>query len=90
MIIRVDWFEKTGKWAYGGDVQIADGTYLWSDNFKEDIVNNQNIINDGWQESDYWYILTRNHPADELSPNFCGFHFYLFEPGSFKGIKKTI
>ena len=90
MIIQVDWFKNSGKWWYGGPLEIRDDTYLWSDDFKQQIVDNQKIIGDNWQESDYYYVVTRNHPGDEMSPNFRGFHFYLFKPGAFKGIKKII
>ena len=87
MIIRVNWFKPTGKWAYGGNVEITDETYIFNDNFKQQIVDNQKELVETWTESDY-FVLTQNHPADDLSPNFKGFHNHLFMPGSFKGIRK--
>lgn len=88
MFIQIDWFKESGKWGYGGEIEIKDNTYLWSDDFKQQIVNNQDIIQDGWQESDYWHVLTSDTHADSLSPNYRGFFKYYFAPGSFKGVKR--
>src|SRR5687767_3640388 len=88
MFIQIDWFKQTGKWAYGGETQVQDGTYLFDEDFKQQIVNNQKIILDGWQDSDFYHIVISDTHADSLSPNYRGFFKYYFAPGSFKGIKK--
>lgn len=89
MIIQVDWFKDSGKWYSGTVVEIPDDCHIWSDNFKQEIVNNQDTMMDGWQNSDY-YVVTRSHAADELSPNSRSFYHRLFNKGDFKGIKKEI
>jgi hypothetical protein len=88
MFIQIDWYRETGKWAYGGEIEIGDGTFLWHNDFKQQIVNNQNIINDGWQDSDYYHVVVSDTHADSLSPNYRGFFKHYFPPGSFNGIRQ--
>ena len=88
MFIQVDWFKSTGKWAYGGEIEVRDDIHIWSDDLKQQIVDNQGIIVDGWQNSDYYHVLTSDTCADSLSPNYRGFFKHYFPPGSFKGIVK--
>jgi len=86
MKIRVTWFKSSGKYYTSGEVEIKDGTYLWSPDFEQQLVNNQEIMQDGWQNSDYYYVLTQDTPESEKHG---GFFFNLFPRGSFKGILKT-
>lgn len=87
MFIKVDWFKSTGKWYGSGVINITDGILLHDAEFKQEIVNNQQILLDGWQENDY-YVVTRETPGDEMSPNFHGFFAHLFMPDAFKGMKR--
>lgn len=88
MFIQIDFFKPTGKWYSGGTVELTDGTYLWKDDFKQQIVNNQKIMCDGWQEHD-WIVVVRDTPANELNPSYNGFFYHLFLAGAFKGIKNV-
>ncbi len=89
MFIRVTWYKDTGKWYATDDlVKIPDNCYLYSDNFKQEIVNNQREMMDGWQENG-WYVVVSDTPADSLSPNYTRFYNHLFKPYAFKGIVKS-
>lgn len=48
MIISVKLFKPTGKYGYGGTVEIGDIKYVWDTEFKQTIVDNQGFIQDGW------------------------------------------
>lgn len=83
MMIQVNFYKSTGKWYSGGEVEINE-LHLWSDNFNQTLVNNQEILINGWQEHD-WVVVTSNIPP---GPPRGWFHEHYFPSGSFKGIKK--
>lgn len=77
--IRVDFYKESGKWYAGGDVLVEH--YLFQEGFKQDIVNNQNILYDGWQGN--YIVVTNNHEDDD------NFAKQVFLPSKFYGIQKT-
>lgn len=58
-MIKVDFFKRSsGKWYSGGEVEVSH--YIHDDGFLQDIVNNQAILNDGWQYENYYDVVTDN------------------------------
>lgn len=60
--VQVDFFTGKGNWKYGGVVEVEH--MFWDDGFKQDIVNNQSIINDGWQGE---FIVVTSNVDDSCS-----------------------
>lgn len=87
MDIYVDFFKPGGKWSLGGEVEINDDIYLFSDSFKQEIVNNQNIITEGWQG--HYFVVTSDTVENHQNVNYKGFFKRLFQPWEFAGINKT-
>lgn len=88
MKICIDFFRTTGKWYNGGEVEIKDGTYLWSPDFKQQIVENQAVLKDGWQ--DHFHVVTRDLDENSRNPEYHQFFYHFFPVGSFVGIEKGI
>jgi hypothetical protein len=77
--IRVDFYKESGKWYAGGNVLVNH--HLFQDGFRQDIVNNQQILFDGWQGN--YIVVTDNLEGDEL------FAKQIFLPSKFNEIYKT-
>lgn len=77
--IRVDFYKESGKWYGGGNVWVKH--QLFQDGFMQDIVDNQNILNDGWQGR--YIVVTDDIRNDGL------FSKQVFLPSRFAGITKT-
>jgi len=75
--IRVDFYKETGKWYAGGNVLVMH--HLFENGFRQDIVNNQNIMQDGWQGN---YIVV----TDDINGDL--FSKQVFLPSKFNGIYK--
>lgn len=78
--IRVDFYKESGKWYAGGEVEVEHD--LFQEEFRQDIVNNQQILHDGWQGN--FIVVTNNLPDDNL------FAMQVFLPSRFLGISKNI
>lgn len=77
--IRVDFFRESGKWYSGGEVKVNH--LLFEDEFKQDIVDNQEILHDGWQGS--YIVVTDDVEDDGL------FSKAVFLPSQFKYLRKN-
>lgn len=77
--IRVDFYKESGKWYAGGEVEVNH--HLFQEGFRQDIVNNQEILRDGWQGN--YIVVTNNLEGDNL------FAMQVFLPSKFIGITKT-
>lgn len=86
MRIRVDFFKITGKWYEGDEVEIGDAKLWMGEPFRQAIVDNQYILTDGWQNDDYFYVVTRDLPMYDDDPNYHDFFYALFTPDKFKGM----
>ena len=64
MKILVTWYRDTGKYYSSGEVQI-DESYIWSDDFKQKIVDRQDVLRDGWQRGPNNYASERGRIADQ-------------------------
>ena len=88
MKIRVDFYRPSGKWYEGGEVEIGNAK-LWRGDLPQAIVNNQNILTDGWQEQDCYYVVTSDLiECDNDDLNCYDFVKALFLPDKFKGLKR--
>lgn len=77
--IRVDFYKDSGKWYSGGKVKVSH--HLFEEEFKQDIVDNQSILHDGWQGR---FIVVTDNIGDD--PYFAKAVFHL---GEFSGVKKS-
>lgn len=81
-MVNLKWFKESGKFAYSGRAVVNH--FLFEDGFKQDIVNTQDSIRDGWQDhSDMYLVVTA---PEEVN----GFFEVLYTPGRFAGIKKEV
>lgn len=78
--IYVNFYLPSGKWYTSGPVEVTHQLFE-TDELKQDIVNNQGILTDGWQGE---YIVTIDHinPRDP-------FFTHLFPQGAFANIRKN-
>jgi len=85
MKIRVDFFRSSGKWYEGGEVDIGEAR-LWKGDLKQAIVNNQEIIHDGWQGS---YIVVTDDTHDNfIKEGYAEFFKWVYQIQDFINIKK--
>ena len=87
MKIRVDFYKPSGKWYEGGEVKIGEAR-LWKGDLPQAIINNQNILFDGWQNEEYYYVVTDDIPELFNDPNYKEFFKALFRPQAFKNLIK--
>lgn len=79
MLLNINFFRESGKWYSGGVVKVAHQLYDM-DELKQDIVNNQEILNDGWQGEFDVMVEAVN------DDNFCT---HLFHRDKFSNVSKT-
>ena len=77
--IVINFYKGSGKWYASGKAIVNH--FMFEDGFKQDIVNTQNALSEGWQEGQYFAVTS----ADE---NIDGFYEALWSPLSFSGLKK--
>jgi hypothetical protein len=87
MKIQVDFYKPSGKWHEGGEVEIGNAR-LWKGDLPQAIVNNQNILTDGWQHYEYYYVITNDIPELFNDPNYKEFFKALFKPEIFGNLYK--
>ncbi|HSH24051.1 MAG TPA: hypothetical protein VLA13_00735 [Massilibacterium sp.] len=78
-MIDVSFYKQTGKWYASGTAVVNH--FLFEEGFKQDIVDTQTELVDGWQ-NDSFYVVT------SAPEHVNGFFKALFEPGTFKGFMK--
>jgi hypothetical protein len=77
--VNITFYKTTGKYYSSGTAVVNH--FLFEDEYKQDIVNTQNVMMDGWQGNHY-VVVSSDDKAD-------GFHEALFFPKEFSGIKKV-
>lgn len=89
LVIRVDFYKvSSGKWKYGGEVNIGKAR-MWSrEDYLQAIVDNQEIIHDGWQEHEEFMVVTDDTSYNWSRPDYHEFNKAIFMPHKFKGIKR--
>ncbi|RHW37301.1 hypothetical protein D1B31_16170 [Neobacillus notoginsengisoli] len=78
--ISVTFYKESGKYYSSGTAVVNH--FMFEDGYKQDIVNTQDCLRDGWQEHSDFYVVT------SASDDVDGFHEALYKPGAFKGIKR--
>jgi hypothetical protein len=87
MIIKIEFYKLTGKYYSSSEVDIGNSK-LWDTDFKQVIVNNQNIMIDGWQGS--YYVHTRDLSIHDTDSSYKEFYMRIFSPHEFDGLRKEI
>ena len=85
MKLRVDLYKPSGKWAYGGIVEISGKHALWSDEFRQELIENQEFVADGTFDD---RIVVTAHTEEWERSDEPGFYQQLFLAGSFNGMRK--
>ncbi|MBI5270675.1 MAG: hypothetical protein HY856_13470 [Burkholderiales bacterium] len=86
MKVNVNLFTPSGKWKYGGIVQLNEKNQLGDSAHKQELIDNQNFVVDGTFDH---YIVVVTHRDDydaDPSPYFCQ---QLYPVGAFAGMRKT-
>lgn len=76
--VNLTFFKESGKYYTGGKAVVNH--FLFEDEYKQDIVNTQTGMRDGWQ-GNYYVVVSSDDDA-------VGFHEALFTPDKFAGIAK--
>lgn len=79
-LIDVTFYKRSGKY-YGRSYAIVNH-FLFEEEFKQDIVDTQKALMDGWQEGNDFYVVTT------APKHVNGFYESIFMPGAFAGYKK--
>lgn len=87
MKVNVNLFKPSGKWAYGGVVDVDETLYLWDDAHTQDIVNKQDFVVDGAFDD---YIVVVTHPDNYETIPTTYFCQHLYPRGAFAGFRKKI
>lgn len=77
-IVNVTFYKLSGKYYTSGTAVVNH--FEFEDGYKQDIVNSQNAINEGWQ-GNYYVVVNADDDA-------VGFHDRLYKPEDFIGIHK--
>lgn len=71
MKINVNLFTESGKWKYGGIVEVSGEHPLWSLRFLREVLANQNFVTNGTFEH-YTVVITHRDDYDtDPSHYFC-------------------
>lgn len=82
MKIRFDLFKAgSGKWGYGGEVEIGTVPF-WSDDFLPLLCRNQKDVVDGTIQSGEWFMVIDHLPGDTST----SFYKQLFKPNQLQAI----
>ena len=88
MLIQVDWYKETGKWAYGERVEVDALGYETREVLLE-VIKNQTTIIDGWEKSCYYSVVTSDIPESENDPNYRTIYSRLYSPKAIKELLKN-
>lgn len=85
MKVNVNLFKPSGKWAYGGIVEVNENLKLWTEAHKQDIIDKQDFVVDGTFDH-YTVVVTHREDYDrDPSLYFCQ---QLYPAGAFAGLRK--
>lgn len=85
LIIRVDFFRPSGKWYAGDEVNIGEAR-LWKGDIPQAIVDNQQILSDGWQDEEYYTVVTQDLPENMAKLEYKEFSKAIFSSRKFVGL----
>lgn len=85
MKVNVNLFKPSGKWAYGGVVDVDERYPYWSAEHHQDLVDKQDFVVDGTFEN-YTVVVTHREDYDQdPSHYFCQ---ALWSGREFAGLRK--
>lgn len=84
MIIQVDFYKESGKWYEGGKVDVGKAMPWVRDELEQAIVDNQQILLDGWQ-GEFFVVVNNTEPFDDKKDHFC---MRLYAPSDFNRLKR--
>lgn len=71
MKVNVNLFAPTGKWQYGGIVEVSENHAFWSVELRREVLANQKFVMPGTFEN-YAVVITHRDDYDtDPSPYFC-------------------
>ncbi len=80
MKVNVNLFKPSGKWAYGGVVELSEQFEMWNDGFKAEVLANQDFVA---RTAFYGHTVVITHREDyDTDPS----HYFcqgLWAPGTF-------
>lgn len=77
--VNITFYKESGKYYTSGVATVNH--FQFEEGYKQDIVNTQNAMRDGWQ-GHYYVVVSSDDDA-------VGFHEALFFPDEFRNIRKT-
>lgn len=80
MLVQVDWYTKTGKWKYGGRVEINANAWDSADDIIKSLIKNQKIIVRGWEMHNEYYVVLNDIPESQNDPNYRTTYARLYTP----------
>lgn len=78
-MIDVSFYKSSGKWYASGKAIVNH--FLFEDGFKQDLVNTQTELGDGWQEDEFYVVTSAPEHVN-------GFFEKMFKPGAFRDFKR--
>ena len=87
MLVKVEWFRATGKWAYLARVEVDAPAYETGKVLLE-IIKNQKEIARGWERYLEYYVVVSDIPESERDPNYRTTYSRLYTPRRIEEILK--
>ena len=88
MLIQVDWYKITGKWKYGGIVDVGKAK-LYQGNLMQVIIDNQKELVVDWYRHSSYIVVTSDTAENAADPNYHDFFNALFMPSSYNLLRRT-
>lgn len=71
MKVNVNLFAPSGKWKYGGVVELSEQHPMWSVEFRQEVVQNQQFVSPGTFDHYAVVITHRDNYDEDPSQYFC-------------------
>lgn len=84
--VEMTWYNENGKYKYDAIVMVD--VYAFDDNFKQQLVDRQSAIYDGWQNDDDYFVVVRNAEGHPDNRDDAPFVNSLYQKGAFANIRK--
>lgn len=85
--LQVDLFDsRSGKWKYGGVVEVSGKYHLWEDEYMQELIDNQKFVVAGTFQ---YYTVVVTHTEEFNASNRPGFYTQLYPVGRFTAFVET-
>lgn len=80
MGIKLTWnlFKESGKWAYGGEVEVSGTWHIWDDELLQEIDDLQTEVRDGLITSRSMTLVIMETKEQQEKPDYHGFCAQLY------------